>query len=43
MLVIKQNQTTDEVYSNLIKNIKLDAQLANYFYLFEIIDDTFGI
>jgi sorting nexin-27 len=41
LLTIKQNQTTDEVYSMLIKNIQLDTQLASYFYLFEIIDDSF--
>ena len=42
-LTIKPNQSTDEVYANLTKNIKLDAQLTSYFYLFEIIDETFGI
>lgn len=42
LLVMKPNQTSDELYTNLVKNIKLDAQLASYFYLFEIIDDSFG-
>ncbi len=41
-LTIKPNQTTNDVYANLVKNIKLDAQLADYFYLYEIIDETFG-
>lgn len=40
-LTIKPNQTTNDVYANLVKNIKLDAQLADYFYLYEIIDETF--
>ena len=40
---IKQNANADEVYTNLIEFLDLDtaANLAAYFYLFEIIDQTF--
>ena len=38
---IKQNVTVDQVYKNLIEKIKLDTSLSIYYYLFEIIDQTF--
>lgn len=39
---IKQNATADEVYKQLIEKVNLDQKLSAYFYLYEIIDNTFG-
>ncbi len=38
---VKQNATAEEVYKNLLEKIKLDSNLSIYYYLFEIIDQTF--
>ena len=39
---IDKNSNTDQVYKSLVESIKLDAQLVNFFYLFEVIDQSFG-
>ena len=41
-LSIKPSATTDQIYSLLAEKINLDASLASYFYLFEVIDSSFG-
>jgi hypothetical protein len=38
---IKQNASADDVYKNLIDHLKIDSHLSVYFYLFEIIDQSF--
>jgi sorting nexin-27 len=41
-LNIKTNATTDDVYAALAEKLQLDAHISGFFYLFEVIDNTFG-
>lgn len=40
-LKISPNMNTDEVYKKLVVSIQLDPQIKKYFYLYEIIDESF--
>lgn len=39
---MQRNANTDQVYKHLVESINLEIQLQSYFYLFEIIDQSFG-
>lgn len=41
-LKINRHSTADEVYQMLVDKIELKPDLAKYFYLFEVIDNSFG-
>jgi hypothetical protein len=41
-LNIRSNATTDEVYAALAEKLQLDAHISGFFYLFEVIDNSFG-
>lgn len=41
-LRIKRNLNADQVYETLVKTIDMPDDLVKYFYLYEVIDNSFG-
>jgi hypothetical protein len=41
-LTIKSNACADDVYAALAEKLQLDTHISGFFYLFEVIDSSFG-